>query len=283
MMQVIHAPAEMYNQTMLLKMSGKKVGFVPTMGYLHKGHLELLKFAREHCDSLVLSIFVNPTQFGPKEDYGSYPRDLERDKELAAHARVDTIFLPDVDSMYPPGYRTFVEVEELSKGLCGAFRPGHFRGVATIVCKLLNIVAPDEAFFGEKDAQQLVIIRKMAQDLNMPVKISGFPTVRDADGLAMSSRNVYLSDEEREQATGLYRALQNGRSLIEGGETEAARIDAAIREAIARDVPAGVVEYVDIVDGNTLAPVSRTIGKTLIALAVRVGKARLIDNIRVGG
>ncbi|MBM3463611.1 MAG: pantoate--beta-alanine ligase [Armatimonadetes bacterium] len=282
-MQVIHAPAEMYNQTMLLKMSGKKVGFVPTMGYLHKGHLELLKFAREHCDSLVLSIFVNPTQFGPKEDYGSYPRDLERDKELAAHARVDTIFLPDVDSMYPPGYRTFVEVEELSKGLCGAFRPGHFRGVATIVCKLLNIVAPDEAFFGEKDAQQLVIIRKMAQDLNMPVKISGFPTVRDADGLAMSSRNVYLSDEEREQATGLYRALQNGRSLIEGGETEAARIDAAIREAIARDVPAGVVEYVDIVDGNTLAPVSRTIGKTLIALAVRVGKARLIDNIRVGG
>lgn len=267
----------MHNWVYLVKKGGRKVGFVPTMGYLHKGHLELMRYARERCDCLIASIFVNPTQFGPGEDYNSYPRDLGRDMELAGWAKVDCLFLPDADAIYPPGYRTFVEVEELSKPLCGAFRPGHFRGVATVVNKLLNIVTPDEAFFGEKDAQQLVIIRKMVEDLNLPVRVTGFPTVREADGLAMSSRNVYLSPEEREQAVVLYGSLLRARSMVDQGETESTRVLAAMHEVLA-GAPAGHVEYVQIVDADTLQDVARIRGRVLIALAMRIGKARLIDN-----
>jgi len=279
-MHVIHSIAEMRNWANLEKMAGKKVGFVPTMGYLHKGHLELMRFAREHCDVLVASIFVNPTQFGPGEDYGSYPRDLERDMELAGWAKVDCLFLPEPGDIYPASYRTFVEVEGLSTGLCGDFRPDHFRGVATVVAKLFNIVAPDEAFFGEKDYQQLVVIRKMAEDLNMPVKVTGFPTVREADGLAMSSRNTYLSEDEHLEALAIHRALQRVRDLVGEGERESAKVLAAIQETLAES-PSLVSEYIAIVDAATLQPVARVVGKVLVALAVRIGKARLIDNVVV--
>lgn len=279
-MHVIHAVREMHNWVYLLKKSGKKIGFVPTMGYLHKGHLELLKFARGECDVLVCSIFVNPTQFGPGEDYAAYPRDLERDTELAEWAGVHCLFFPDVSEVYPSGYRAFVEVELLSDKLCGAFRPGHFRGVATVVAKLLNIVQPDEAYFGEKDAQQLVIVRKMVTDLNFPVTVRSFPTVREADGLAMSSRNVYLSDEERTQATVLYRALRRVQEMVSGGESDASRVLAAVRADIA-EAPAVEVEYVQVVDATTLQDVPTIRGKVLIALAARVGRARLIDNVTI--
>ncbi len=255
-----------------------KVGFVPTMGYLHKGHLELMKFGRSHCDVLVASIFVNPTQFGPGEDYNTYPRDLARDQELAEWAHVDYLFLPDAASMYPSGFRTFVEVDGMSKVLCGAVRPGHFRGVATVVTKFLNIIQPDEVYLGEKDAQQLLILRKMVADLNLPVKVVGFPTVRENDGLAMSSRNVYLSDDERHDATVLYRALEQARAMIKGGEHESSRIIEAMRAMIA-EVASVQIDYIAIVDADTLQDLSRVVGHVLIALAARVGKARLIDNI----
>ncbi len=276
-MHVIHTPSEMHNWVYMLKKTGKRVGFVPTMGYLHKGHLELMKFARGHCDVLVLSIFVNPTQFAPGEDYGSYPRDLKRDLELAQWAGVDCLFLPEAADIYPAGYRTFVDVETLSEGLCGAFRPGHFRGVATVVAKLLNIVGPDEAFFGEKDAQQLVVIRRMVSDLQFPVKITGFPTVRESDGLAMSSRNVYLAADERERAVALSRALFHARDRICAGEVN---VETVLEEMSA--MLTGIdVEYVEVVDPESLERVSRLCGPVLIALAARVGKARLIDNITV--
>jgi len=277
-MHVIHSVHEMHNWVFMLKKSGKKIGFVPTMGYLHKGHLELLKLGRGQCDVLVASIFVNPTQFAPGEDYNGYPRDLKRDMELAQWAEVDCLFLPDPAEIYPPGYRTFIEVESLSENLCGAFRPGHFRGVATVVAKLFNIVAPDAAFFGEKDAQQLLIIRKMVEDLNFPVKVVGCPTVRESDGLAMSSRNVYLADEERAQATALHRSLLKAKEMVAGGETDAKKVLAAMREVLS-EAPAVQVEYIQAVDVATLQDVSRIVGKVLIAMAVHVGKARLIDNI----
>lgn len=280
-MHVIHALHEMHNWVYMLKKSGKKIGFVPTMGYLHKGHLELLKMARSRCDVLVVSIFVNPTQFSPGEDFNAYPRDLTRDMELAQWAEVDCLFLPEASEVYPAGYRTFIEVESLSEPLCGAFRPGHFRGVATVVAKLFNVVQPDVAFFGEKDAQQLLIIRKMVEDLNVPVRIVGCPTVREADGLAMSSRNAYLSDEERKQATALYRSLQKARNMVVHGETDADRVLAGVRDVLRSDAPSAHVEYVEAVDAETLHTVSRIVGKVLIAMAVHVGKARLIDNITI--
>ncbi|GBD09647.1 Pantothenate synthetase [Candidatus Thermoflexus japonica] len=253
-------------------------GFVPTMGYLHEGHLSLVRRARAENDHVAVSIFVNPTQFGPHEDYNRYPRDLERDLRLLEPLGVDLVFAPPVEEMYPPGFQTWVVVEEVSRPLEGAARPGHFRGVATVVTKLLNIIQPDRAYFGQKDAQQAVVIRRMVQDLNIPVEIVVCPTVREPDGLAMSSRNTYLSPEERQAATVLFRALQAAKARYEQGERDAERLRAAMREVIQAE-PLARLDYVSVADPETLQELSRVEDRALLSLAVYIGKTRLIDNI----
>jgi pantoate--beta-alanine ligase len=259
---------------------GASIGIVPTMGALHEGHLSLIRAARAENDLVVVSIFVNPTQFGRTEDLKKYPRDLGRDLALCEEAGATLVFSPEVDEMYPDAYSTWVEVEGLTDGLCGRSRPGHFRGVCTVVTKLFNICRPDRAYFGEKDAQQLAVIRRMTHNLDMRVRIVPCPTVREADGLAMSSRNARLTPEHRAQAPVLYRALSAARDLVRGGERDAAALDAAIR-SILSEAASGEVDYVEIVDADDLAPVSTLKGECLIALAVRFGDVRLIDNIRV--
>lgn len=263
-----------------VKVKGKKVGFVPTMGYLHEGHLSLMRRAKRDCDIAIASIFVNPAQFGPKEDYKKYPRDMKRDLKLARSATLDCLFAPSASQMYPREYLTYVNVDKLSSVLCGASRPGHFRGVATVVTKLFNIVQPDAAYFGQKDAQQARIIEKMAEDLNMPVKIKVMPIVREQDGLAMSSRNVYLNARERKDALILYRALCLAKSLISAGERNAAKIARAMRGMIS-EIAYAIIDYVEIVDKDSLTPLKILKGEVLIALAVWFGKTRLIDNIAV--
>lgn len=248
------------------------------MGYLHRGHISLFELARKRADVLVASIFVNPKQFGPKEDYNTYPRDLERDKTMAEDAGVDIIFYPDVDAMYPPGYSTYVEVTELQDLLCGAFRRGFFRGVTTVCLKLFNIVKPHIVVFGQKDAQQAVIIRRMIEDLNLDLELILAPTVREPDGLAVSSRNEYLTREERKQAVVLYQALRHGRKLIESGERNPEEVKTEIAKLI-KSKPLARLEYVEIVEANTLKGVDSLRGEILIALACWFGKARLIDNI----
>jgi pantoate--beta-alanine ligase len=259
---------------------GQRIGLVPTMGALHQGHLSLVRRAREKADVVVASIFVNPTQFGPTEDYTRYPRNLERDATLLAQADVDYLFAPSVEEIYPPGYATYVEVEGLSDQLCGQSRPGHFRGVTTVVMKLLAIVAPHYAFFGQKDAQQVVIIKKMVEDLNLDVEIIVCPIVREADGLAMSSRNSYLHAEARQAAPVLYNALQRARQMIEAGTRSAPEIIQALRRLIESE-PHTRIDYVEIVNARTLEPVATLSGECLIALAVFVGPTRLIDNLAV--
>jgi pantoate--beta-alanine ligase len=259
---------------------GKIVGLVPTMGALHQGHLSLIRRARAECGFVVVWIFVNPTQFGPQEDLERYPRDLERDRMLAAEAGADVIFNPSVAEIYPQGFSTWVEVEGLGDGLCGASRPGHFRGVCTVVAKFFNICEPDKAYFGRKDAQQLAIIRRMVRDLNLRPEIVGCETVREADGLAMSSRNAYLSPDERRQAVVLNQALRTAERLVREGERDAAAIEASIR-AVLGSAPLADVDYVAIVDAEDLQPVSTIAGDCLIALAVRFGATRLIDNTTV--
>ena len=253
------------------------VGLVPTMGALHEGHLSLIRQADAECAYVVVSIFVNPTQFGPAEDFSRYPRDLERDLAQAAQAGADVAFVPAAEEMYLPHHSTWVEVEGLTNGLCGAARPGHFRGVATIVAKLLNACGPDRAYFGQKDAQQLAVIRRMVRDLNMAVDIVACPIVREADGLAMSSRNVYLSARERAQAPALRRALIRAEELVEAGERQAAVLERAMSEILA-EAETGSVEYVAIVDAVDLQPLGRLTGDCLLALAVRFGTTRLVDN-----
>ncbi len=260
---------------------GQKVGFVPTMGFLHEGHASLLRQSRKDNEITVLSIFVNPMQFGPKEDLKNYPRDIKKDEKLAKKENVDIIFYPSVDEIYPTGYLTHVEVADLSGRLCGESRPGHFKGVATVVLKLLNIVAPDVMYLGQKDAQQALIIRKMVEDLNVPVKIRIMPTVREKDGLAMSSRNSYLSEDERRQAAVLYEALTQARQKVRAGERSAVQLIANIRLMIEKQT-SGVIDYIQCVNTNDLLPVSKISGEVLIALAVRYGRARLIDNVIVG-
>lgn len=261
---------------------------VPTMGFLHDGHRELLKVGRRHCvlpggfRPLVLSIFVNPSQFGPSEDFSTYPRDLERDLEAARSEGVDVVFTPSVNGMYPEGFQTFVEVTELSAPLCGRFRPGHFRGVATVVLKLFNIVAPAIAVFGKKDYQQLLVIKRMVEDLNVGVDIVGVDTVREPDGLAMSSRNAYLSAEERRAALCVPRSLDAARKAFGAGEAAATAIVEKMKKIIEKE-PSAVIEYIDIRDASTLAPVERVEGGALVALAVRIGKTRLIDNCLLFG
>ncbi len=279
-MKLVDSISRMSTFAKMLKKEGKSIGFVPTMGYLHNGHMSLVNAAKKHTDVVVMSIFVNPIQFGPKEDFERYPRDLKRDEQLASEAGVDVIFYPSVKEMYPEGYATFVNVERLTDGLCGASRPGHFRGVTTVVVKLFGIVKPDVAYFGQKDAQQAAVIRKMAQDLNMGVEVKIMPIVREKDGLAMSSRNTYLSELERKDALGLYQSLKKAESLVTGGETDAKRIIKIMKEAIAAR-PAVKIEYISIVDAKELVELETITKEALIAVAARVGKTRLIDNIIV--
>lgn len=257
------------------------VGFVPTMGYLHEGHLSLIRRARQECDHVVVSIFINPTQFGPNEDLARYPRDLERDLRLIEPLGVDLVWTPTAEVMYPKGYQTWVEVEAMTRPLEGAMRPGHFRGVTTVVAKLFNAVQPHKAYFGQKDAQQAAVIRRMTLDLNFPIEIVVCPTVREADGLAMSSRNVYLTDEQRRAATVLFRALSAAKELYEAGERDAEKIRERMRTVLAAE-PLAEVQYVSCADYDALEELTEIKGKALLSMAVFIGKTRLIDNIVLG-
>jgi pantoate--beta-alanine ligase len=262
------------------KTSGLTIGFVPTMGFLHEGHLNLVRESKKRTAVTAVSIFVNPAQFGPKEDFQKYPRDLARDAALLEKERVDVLFHPEAAEMYPPGYRTYVEVQDLQDRLCGKSRPGHFRGVATVVLKLFHIVEPDMSFFGWKDAQQVIILRKMAADLDLGTEIVACPLVREPDGLAMSSRNAYLSPEERRAALVLSRSLAAAEKLIAAGERDAERLASAIGSLIAAE-PLAKLDYIEITDMKELRPLARLEGDVLVALAVFIGTTRLIDNIRV--
>jgi pantoate--beta-alanine ligase len=264
-----------------LKLQGRSIGFVPTMGALHAGHLSLIKQAHKENDYTVVSIFVNPTQFGPGEDFKRYPRNLNRDAFLCRREGADIIFYPDARQIYPEGYKTYVFVEKLSNVLCGKFRPMHFRGVTTVVAKLFNIVQPDVAYFGQKDAQQAIIIQQMAKDLNMPIKIKVMPIIREPDGLAMSSRNNYLSIKDREEAVVLFQALKKAKTMVEHGVIDSARIIGQMRKIINKKKTARI-QYLEIVDLNELKFVKFIRSKVLIALAVWIGKTRLIDNIILG-
>ena len=263
--------------------AGVPVGFVPTMGFLHAGHLSLIRRARAENASVVVSIFVNPTQFGPGEDFQRYPRDLNRDLGLIESAQVDAVFTPTVDEMYPPGSSTVVEVESLSGILEGASRPGHFRGVATVVCTLFHLVQPHRAYFGEKDYQQLLVIQRMVRDLQMPVEVIGCPTVREPDGLAMSSRNVYLSPPERAAAATLSGVLSDAKRLFQGGVRDALTLQNSVQSLLAAE-PLIRIDYVAVVQPHTLQPLT-TLGPdgAVICLAVWLGKTRLIDNLRLDG
>ncbi len=279
-MEIASTVNELREKILNWKKHGRKIGFVPTMGYLHEGHLSLVRESKKRSDVTVVSIFVNPKQFGPAEDYNVYPRDLERDRALLEREGVDLVFYPPVDVMYPEGYKTYVEVEDLQDKLCGKSRPGHFRGVCTVVLKLFNLVQPDEAYFGWKDAQQVIILRKMVEDLNVPVKIVPLPLVRDHDGLALSSRNTYLSPEERRAALVLKKSLDLAEKLILDGEKDAGKIREKMIELIAAE-PLARLDYVEIVKLSNLEPLDRMEGEALIALAVFIGRTRLIDNLRI--
>lgn len=250
---------------------------VPTMGYLHEGHLELMRKGRTLARHLFASIFVNPTQFGPSEDLARYPRDFERDRRLCEDVGVECIFYPSVEEMYPASYSTYVDVEGVTRHLCGASRPGHFRGVATVVAKLFNICMPDVAVFGEKDYQQLVVIRRMVRDLDMDVQVVAHPTVRESDGLAMSSRNTYLTPQQRMEALVLKKAIDRAKELVGQGERDTSRIKKAALDLIG-EAPSASVDYVEIVDPDTVEPVGTIDDRAVIALAVRIGSTRLIDN-----
>jgi pantoate--beta-alanine ligase len=257
-------------------------GLVPTMGYLHEGHLSLARQARRDNASVSASIFVNPAQFGPSEDFTTYPRNEERDLALLEEAGTDLVYMPPVEVVYPPGFDTYVTVGALTEPLEGSARPGHFRGVATVVAKLFNVIQPDRAYFGQKDAQQALVITKMAHDLDFPVEVVVMPTIRESDGLALSSRNVYLSPTEREAALSLSRALKTAERLHAGGERDAGIIRAAI-SLILEDEPLAKPEYVSVADHRTLLELERIDGPALVSLAVRVGRTRLIDNVVLGG
>ena len=284
-MKIIASCAEMLEHSRSLQKEGLTVGFVPTMGALHRGHLSLLSVARQHCDYIVMSIFVNPAQFGPSEDFEKYPRQLERDCELAKSAGCDCVFTPQAKDIYPDDYYTYVNVNCITDTLCGASREGHFRGVATVVLKLFNIVTPNIAVFGAKDAQQVVVIKRMAADLNVPVNIIAAPTVREEDGLAMSSRNAYLSAAERIEASLIYKGLAEAKRLYYG---EGERASGVIKNRIASIISEDCLiqpEYIEIVDTKLLKPVSEITVPVLLAVACRTvhTNTRLIDNIVLGG
>ncbi|MGE4490371.1 MAG: pantoate--beta-alanine ligase [Kiritimatiellales bacterium] len=279
-MKIIKTSDEMQRTAQGLRREGKTIGFVPTMGYLHAGHLSLVNIAREKADIAAVSIFVNPAQFGPNEDLDAYPRDFERDEALCREAGVDLLFYPTPATMYLAGHSVWINEELLSNGLCGASRPGHFRGVCTVVAKLMNLVQPDWMVMGEKDAQQLRVLRRMIRDLNFPVEIIPGPIVREADGLAMSSRNKYLTPSERKEALCLFHALEKARALAAAGERSASAIRAAMQAVV--EATSGKVDYIEIVDNETLQPVAVLEKPVLVALAVRFSGARLIDNTVLG-
>jgi pantoate--beta-alanine ligase len=261
--------------------AGRTIGFVPTMGALHQGHLSLIRLAKKRTQFVVVSIFVNPAQFGPSEDFSKYPRDLKKDAALCKSAGADLVFAPQVKDVYPDHYLTYVTVEQLTDGLCGASRPGHFKGVATVVAKLFNMVRPDVAVFGQKDAQQCAVIRQMARDLDFPVKIVVAPIVRERDGLAMSSRNAYLTPVERNQAIALHHSLNLAKQLVRGGQGTTDKVKSEMKKLIACEAPLGKIDYIEVVDNATLKPVNKIEKNTLIALAVKFPSARLIDNILI--
>lgn len=263
------------------KKQNKKIGLVPTMGYLHDGHLSLIKKAKENSDFVCASIFVNPIQFGPNEDYDKYPRDVERDIKLLENQGCDLVFIPSVEEMYPDERLTTITVRKITDKLCGAYRPGHFDGVCTVVAKLFNIFTPDIAVFGQKDAQQVAVIKKMVEDLNMPVEIIASPIVRDKDGLALSSRNTYLTDEERRAALILNKSLKEAEKLLVSGERSAEKILDAVRKTL-EDEPQCKVQYVSCVDPDTLDDLNTICDKALIAIACYIGNTRLIDNLLWG-
>lgn len=276
-MRVVKTIEEVREQVKAWKREGLRVGLVPTMGFLHEGHKSLIVKAVEENDRVVVSDFVNPTQFGPKEDLASYPRDIERDAKLCEEAGADLIFHPEPEEMYAPDYCTFVDMDGLTKGLCGKTRPTHFRGVCSVVAKLFSIVAPDNAYFGQKDAQQLAVIRRMVRDLNFDIRIVACPIIREEDGLAKSSRNTYLNAEERVAALVLSRALNKGKALVESGELSAAKVKDVIMEELCKE-PLARVDYVEVVDADSIEPVKELKGNILVAIAVYIGKTRLIDN-----
>jgi len=280
-MQVFNSVIDMQNWCRDKKRQGLTIGLIPTMGYLHAGHLSLVKEAARRCDIVVISIFVNPTQFCAGEDFTDYPRDIERDLKALEGEKVDAIFAPAARDMYRGGYNSWVELEgEITAKLCGASRVGHFKGVTTVVSKLFNICLPDMAFFGQKDAQQAMVIEKMVQELNFPLTIVRVPIMRESDGLAMSSRNVYLSDEQRRQALVLNRSLKKAQQLAESGEKNVVRLKQVIRDIITAAEQAEI-DYVEIYDADDLSDVEEIQGRALIALAVKFGNTRLIDNLIV--
>jgi pantoate--beta-alanine ligase len=276
-MKVVETIADL--KSLRLKLA-EPVGFVPTMGYLHEGHLVLVRQARAENSSVVVSIFVNPTQFGPQEDFKKYPRDPQRDLAMLEKERVDLVFMPSVDEMYPPQFSSWVDVGRITERLEGASRPGHFRGVATVVAKLFNLVQPDKAYFGQKDAQQLVVIKKMVADLDMNLQVIAVPTVRESDGLAMSSRNIYLNAGERKQAVVLYQALTLAQKLWAQGEKDAQTIRQKMTDLIQKQ-PLAHIDYISIADAETLDELDVVKPPALVSLAVRIGKTRLIDNVVV--
>jgi pantoate--beta-alanine ligase len=262
------------------KQEGLSVGFVPTMGYLHEGHKSLIDAARRENDRVVVSIFVNPMQFGPSEDFASYPRDLQKDAKLCEDAGVDVIFHPGAEEMYEDNFCSYVDMNGLTTELCGKSRPIHFRGVQTVVLKLFHIVTPDRAYFGQKDAQQLAVIKRMVRDLNVDTQIIGCPIIREEDGLAKSSRNTYLDAEARQAALVLSRSLQTGKALVESGETSASKIREVISSELKKE-PLAKIDYVDVVNFDTITPIDTLSGSVLVAIAVYIGKTRLIDNFIV--
>ena len=276
-MQTVKTINEVRKQIKEWKQQGYTIGFVPTMGYLHEGHASLMKKARTECDRVVASIFVNPMQFGANEDLDSYPRDLQADEKLCDLIGVDLIFHPEVNEMYTDGFCSFVDMNGLTKELCGKSRPIHFRGVCTVVSKLFNIVTPDKAYFGQKDAQQLAVIRRMVKDLNMNIEIVGCPIIREADGLAKSSRNTYLNDEERRAALILSQTIRLGKQLVDDGERNAQKLISAMTENILKE-PLAKIDYVDVVNMDTIEKIDKLEGCVLVAMAVYIGKTRLIDN-----
>lgn len=278
-MQTITEPHKLQQQCLKWRREGLTIGLVPTMGYFHEGHLSLMEHARSQCDKLVVTLFVNPTQFGENEDLDKYPHDLEGDSAKAQSRGADVLFSPNKDTMYQPDHATWINVPELGNHLCGESRPGHFQGVCTVVAKLFNLAQPDVAVFGQKDWQQLAIIRRMVRDLDIPVAILGHEIVRESDGLAMSSRNAYLTDKERAAAPGIRKGLLKAADMVRGGETDVSKIKAFIRDEFAIALPMGKVDYVEIVDPDAIVPVDRISGPALAAVAVHLGKARLIDNL----
>jgi pantoate--beta-alanine ligase len=279
-MLTARAASDLRRQVDAWRTAGERIGFVPTMGALHAGHLSLVRLARERARRAVVSVFVNPAQFGPGEDFNRYPRQPEKDAALLAEAGCDLLFLPGTATIYPPGHATFVEPGGAAEGLEGEFRPGHFRGVATVVCILFNLVRADVAVFGEKDAQQLAVVRQMVRDLHLPVEIVAGPTIREADGLAMSSRNAYLSAEERRAATVLSRALASAEEAVRTGERRADAVRRRLRDVLTAE-PLARAEYAEVVEAESFQPVETLQGRLVIPLAVRVGGTRLIDNLRL--